>query len=238
MAGCHKWPASIIFREDENRMSFGQFIALISFVLSMGTIAVTYYVGTTQGTALLCNPFIVGCTDITHTGMKGAAGFIFRGGLVTACAFFMVWWIVMHTWLQKHSNRIALNSMTALGIIGAIGLIVGTAVLLPEKAQSPFKVHVKGANLFFQGTIIAILISYVLIYKARKNGFEVPSFRLKSIILIALTVMSILVGGAAITVNMSNKSRIIEWWGTLFVGMYFLSSYWDWKRVRLVSEDR
>lgn len=217
-------------------MSFGQLIALLSFVLSMGTIAVTYWVGTSQGTALLCNPFLVGCTDITHTGMKGDAGFIFRGGLISACALFVVWWLVMHTWLQRHSQRLVLGLMTALGIIGAIGLIVGTAVLLPEKTQSPWRVHVKGANLFFQASIIAILINYTLIYKARKRGFTVPSFRMKSFILIALVVMSVLVEGAAVTVNMSNKSRIIEWWGTLFVGLYFLSSYWDWKRVRLVSD--
>ena len=75
-------------------MSFGQLIALASFILSMGTIAVTYWVGTSQGTAELCNPFIDGCTDITHTGMKGDAGFIFRGGMIAACAMFLIWWQV------------------------------------------------------------------------------------------------------------------------------------------------
>lgn len=59
-------------------MSFGQYVALSSFVLSMGTIAITYAVAISQGTAPVCNPFIDGCTDITHTGMKGDAGFIFR----------------------------------------------------------------------------------------------------------------------------------------------------------------
>lgn len=218
-------------------MSFGQFIALMSFVLSMGTIAVTYWVGTTQGTALLCNPFLVGCTDITHTGMKGDAGFIFRGGLVTACAFFMVWWVVMHAWLNKNANKIALNAMTFFGVLAAIGLIVGTAVLLPEKSQSPWRVHVKGANLFFQAVVIAMIINYVLIFKARKNGFNVPSFRMKSLILLALIVAAITVEGAAVAVEMRNSQRIIEWWGTLFVGLYFLSSFWDWKHMRLVNTE-
>ncbi len=35
---------------------------------------------------------------------------------------------------------------------------------------------------------------------------------------------------------MSHGKRIIEWWATLFIGIYFLSSYWDWKGIRLVSE--
>ena len=54
-------------------MSFGQFIALICTVLSLGTIAMTYAVGVNEGTAVACNPFFDGCTDITHTGMKGDA---------------------------------------------------------------------------------------------------------------------------------------------------------------------
>ena len=33
--------------------------------------------------------------------------------------------------------------------------------------------------------------------------------------------MAASVEGVAITVGMSNKSRIIEWWGTLFVILYF-----------------
>ncbi|MBE0483140.1 MAG: hypothetical protein IBX52_06515 [Bacterioplanes sp.] len=218
-------------------MSFGQLIALLTFVLSMGTIAVTYAVGTAQETAVLCNPFLTGCTDITHTGMKGDAGFIFRGGMITASAFMMVWWWVMRSWLLPHSHRMALNVMTGLGILGAIGLIVGTAVLLPEKSDSPWRLHVQGANVYFQGTIIAIIISYVLIYRAQKSGWSVPSYRFKSFLLIGLLVMSVLVEGAAVTVNMSHKARIIEWWGTLFVGLYFLSSYWDWRGVRLVSHD-
>lgn len=216
-------------------MSFGRFIALLSFILPIGTIAATYFLAVGQGTAPLCNPFLVGCTDITHTGMKGDAGFLFRGGMIAACSFLMLWWWLMHTWLQQHANRYALAAMSLLGTLGALGLIVGTAVLLPEKSQSPFWLHVKGANLFFQGTILAMLINYFLIVFARKKGLLVPSFRMKTGIMLALVIIAISVEGVAITLGMSNKSRIIEWWGTLLVGLYFLSSYWDWAKLKLVS---
>ncbi len=220
-------------------MSFGRFIALVSFIFPIGTIALTYLIAVQQGTAPGCNPFLEGCTDITHTGMKGAAGFFFRGGLVAACSFLMLWWLVMHLWLKNHVHRYALSLMTLAGVVGAFGLIIGTAVLLPEKSQSPFSLHVTGANLFFQGTVVAILLSYFFIVLARKKGLSVPSFRMKSFILLALVFMAASVEGVAITVGMSNKSRIIEWWGTLFVGLYFLSAYWDWANIRLVSvEDK
>ncbi|MDK2776911.1 MAG: Frag1/DRAM/Sfk1 family protein [Pseudomonadota bacterium] len=215
-------------------MSFGQFIALASFVLSMGTIAVTYAVGTAQGTAELCNPFIDGCTDITHTGMKGDAGFIFRGGMIAACAFFIVWWQVMRTWLSGHSNRLALTVMQFFGVLAALGLLAGTAVLLPEKSATHWGVHVRGANLFFQGMLIALTVNYVLVFRARRAGLAVPSFAVKSALILVLWLMTVAFAGVTVGIDMSHGKRIIEWWATLFIGIYFLTSYWDWKRIRLV----
>lgn len=216
-------------------MSFGQFIALISFILSMGTIAVTYWVGTHAGTAELCNPFFDGCTDITHTGMKGDAGFIFRGGMIAACAFFIVWWQVMRVWLAAHSNRIVLSAMQFFGVLAALGLLAGTAVLLPEKTDTHWGVHVRGANLFFQGMLFALSINYVLIFRARRQGLSVPSFWAKSALMAALWGMFLMFAGVTVGVDMSHGKRIIEWWATLFIGCYFLTAWWDWKNLRLVS---
>lgn len=216
-------------------MSFGQFIALISFALSMGTIVVTYWVGTHAGTAELCNPFFDGCTDITHTGMKGDAGFIFRGGMIAACAFFIVWWQVMRVWLSDFSHRYALNAMQFFGVLAALGLLAGTAVLLPEKADTRWDVHVRGANLFFQGMLFALTINYVLIFRARRKGLQVPSFVAKSLLMAALWIMFVGFAGVTVGVDMSHGKRIIEWWATLFIGVYFLTSYWDWKNIRLAN---
>ena len=219
-------------------MSFGQLIALASFILSMGTIAVTYWVGTSAGTAELCNPFIDGCTDITHTGMKGDGGFIFRGGMIAACVFFIIWWQVMRVWLSGtniNSNRIALNVMHFFGVVAALGLLVGTAVLLPEKDSTRWGVHVRGANLFFQGMLIALTMNYILILRAFKRGLPVPSIRFKTLIIAILWIMTVGFAGVTVGVEMSHGKRIIEWWATLFIGFYFLSSVWDWKSVRLVA---
>ena len=140
-------------------MSFGQSIALIAFALSMGTIAVTYGVAVVQETAAICNPFWDGCTDITHTGMKGDGGFIFRGGMIAATSFFVIWWAIMRVWLTDYAGRWALMSMQAFGTLAALGLLVGTAVLLPDKDAVRWVVHVKGANLFFQGMPIPLPIN-------------------------------------------------------------------------------
>ncbi|MFK4754475.1 hypothetical protein [Oceanobacter antarcticus] len=218
-------------------MSFGQSIALMSFLLSMGTIAVTYGVAISQGTAEICNPFLDGCTDITHTGMKGDAGFIFRGGMVAACVYFVIWWQLMNAWLKPVSGPVSRGLMHFFGVLAALGLLTGTAVLLPEKTATHWGVHVRGANLFFQGMLVALSINYVLVWRGRKAGLVVPSFWLKTVLMALLWLQFIVFAGVTIGADMSHGKRIIEWWATLFIGVYFLSSWWDWSSLRLnVSE--
>jgi len=110
-------------------------------------------------------------------------------------------------------------------------------VLLPEKADTRWGVHVRGANLFFQGMLIALTIAYVLTFKARKNGLSVPSFAVKTGVMAVLWVMFIAFAGVTVGIEMSHGKRIIEWWATLFIGVYFLSSFWDWKGIRIINTD-
>jgi len=219
-------------------MSFGRHIALMSFLLSMGTIVVTYWVAAVQGTAEVCNPFVDGCTDITHTGMKGDGGFIFRGGMVAACVYFVIWWMLMTVWLKPYTAAITRNIMSFFGILGAVGLLAGTAVLLPEKGDTHWWVHVRGANLFFQGMLIALTMNYVLVFRARRKGLQVPSFWFKTLLIGLMWFQTLAFAGVTIGIDMSHGKRIIEWWATMFIGFYFLSSWWDWKGVRLsVQQD-
>ena len=109
-------------------------------------------------------------------------------------------------------------------------------MLLPEKSATHWGVHVRGANLFFQGMLLALTISYVLTLLARKQGLVVPSFWVKTALMGILWFMFIAFAGVTVGVELSNGKRIIEWWATLFIGLYLLSSFWDWRGVRLVSE--
>jgi hypothetical protein len=168
--------------------------------------------------------------------MKGDAGFIFRGGMIAACAFFVIWWQVHKVWLSPYAGRVALNVMQFFGVLASLGLLAGTAVLLPEKSDTRWDVHVRGANLFFQGMLIALTTAYVLTFKARKQGLNVPSFGIKTAVMAILWFMFIAFAGVTVGIEMSHGKRIIEWWATLFIGVYLLSSFWDWKGIRLTSD--
>jgi hypothetical protein len=219
-------------------MSFGQFIALASFLLSAGTIALTYWVGIAQNTVEVCNPFLAGCTDITHTGLAGDAGFIFRGGLVSGCVFILVWWHCMRVWLQPsivtRASRINLNFMTFFGMLAGVGLIVGTAVLAPTEDQVLWFPHIRGANAFFEGILLAITFNYYLIWRGRKNGLlEVPTFKIKSILFVLIWIVLIAFIANSVSEHMKRGTKIAEWWATLLICFYFLSSDWDWKKIKL-----
>ena len=177
--------------ESGTAMSFGQVIALASFLLSAGTIAITYWVGVAQETVNICVPFLTGCTDITYTGLKGDAGFNFRGGLVSGCVYILIWWLCMRVWLQPgiqtRASRINLNLMTFFGMLAAVGLIRGTAVLAPTKEQVLWGPHIRGANTFFEGILLALSFNFYLIWRGRKNGLlEVPSFKFKAVLFVLI----------------------------------------------------
>jgi hypothetical protein len=216
-------------------MSFGQFIAAASFALTVGTIALAYVVGYNAGTIAVCVPFLEGCTDITRIGMKGHGGFIFRGGMVAAAAILIVWWHVMRVWLAPFGARPALWIMEGFGALGALGLAVGTAVLMPEKADSLWKLHGQGANLFFQAMIVAMNINYWLIWRGRKRGLVVPSFRVKTGLVAVLWAILIAFAVVASIEPEDYGKRVLEWWSTLFICLYFLSAWWDWKQVRIAA---
>jgi hypothetical protein len=224
-------------------MSFGQFIALFSFVMSAGIIGLTYWVGVAQETVNICVPFITGCTDITYTGLMGDAGFIFRGGLVSGCVFILIWWHCMRVWLkpsiQTKASRINLNLMTFFGMLATVGLIWGTAVLAPTKEQVLWGPHIRGANTFFEGILLALSFNYYLIFKGYKKGLlDVPSFKFKTILFVLIWLVLIAFIANSVSEHMSKGTKIAEWWATLLICLYFLTSYWDWKKIQLqISEN-
>ena len=222
-------------------MSFGQLIALASFVFSAGTIAVTYWVGINQQTVEVCVPFITGCTDITHTGIAGDAGFIFRGGMISASVLIMMWWHCMRVWLQPsiqtRAGRLNLHLMTFFGMLAAVGLVISTATLGSTKELSSFTVHVRGANTFFEGMLLALSFHYYLMWRGRKSGLlDVPSFKFKTVLFVLIWIVLVAFVANSIGEQMKRGTKIAEWWATLFICIYLLTSYWDWKKIGIQSK--
>lgn len=217
-------------------LSYGRLIALACFIFTAGTISLSYYLAIQQGHAPVCNPFIEGCTDITHTGMKGSAGMLFRAGMIIGCVFIAHWWFCMNIWLKPHASVVMRRLMLFFGILSVAGLIMGTAVIMTTHETSLWSLHIRGANLFFQASLLAFIFNYRLVYVRHKKHQKVPSFKLKTLLFILIMLVVIAFAALGIKEYMNKGEIVLEWWSTSLICLYYLSSFWDWKQLRLKFE--
>jgi hypothetical protein len=155
---------------------------------------------------------------------------VFRGGMITACAFFIMWWMVSFKQLKSLSTSWLNPASSVLGVIGALLLIIATAVLIPPRDAINWDVHVAGAILFFLLTFLAQALHLVLcLQKEIKPTLTHISLKIKwatvviqgVMIAIALTLKAIDSGNDIV--------NAIEWWLALLIGVYFYSAYFDWQ---------
>lgn len=209
-------------------MGMKSLLAIACLVISQGSIVVSYLIALQYDHPKVesCMPFLQGCLNITDAGIYSPEGYVFRGGMITACAFFIMWWIVSYKYLKPLSSH-ALNaaSMT-LGILGAILLIVATAVLIPPRNAINWDVHVTAAILFFMITFVAQALHLTLCTRREIKSHLTPtSLKIKWV--------SILSQGSMICIALTLKAldhgdqivNAIEWWLALFIGLYFFSEY-------------
>ncbi len=214
-------------------MRLPQQLAIICFVLSQGIILLSYSLSVSFDHVESCNPFLQGCLNITDAGIQSPEGFVFRAGMISACSFFIMWWAYQYHWFQTlEIKRPYLNQTSfILGCIGAICLIVATTVLVPERSNINWTVHVLGATLFFLISFVAQAINAFLYYKGpARESISANSFKAK-LINVALQALIIIVflylkstdGPDAI-------GNALEWWWAFLIGLYFTGGYWDWKK--------
>lgn len=122
------------------------------------------------------------------------------------------------------------------GLISVSGLILGTAVLLPNKQESLWSLHVWGANLFFQASLLAFIINYRLVYIRHKKYQKVLSFKFKTVLFILIMLVVIAFAALGIKEYMNKGEIVLEWWSTSLICLYYLSSFWDWKQLRLEAK--
>jgi hypothetical protein len=220
-------------------MSLSQALALGCFWVSHLTFWVTLLMGFLLGTTDVCLPYLTGCTSISATGIPDPQAFVFRGGLIAACVLFVLWWYAMQSWLLQLAPQqpiLTVRYMVAVGVFSSVCLIVATAVLRPDKANLPWAVHTIAAALFFLVSLaVQTRITHWLCYLQR-GGVDIGnSLSLKFFLVYfqwfwVLVMIVLQVAGAD-----DQWKNIVEWWLALLIGLYYLSSYGDWKDFHLLD---
>jgi len=213
-------------------------IPLICLILSQGTIIVSYLISIQfdRPKVETCNPFLQGCLNITDAGIYGLEGFIFRGGMIAACAFFIVWWLMNHDFslaLPRWFRRLK----TTTGIVGSILLISSTAVLIPPRSAIPWDAHIYFATFFFIVTFVAQafdLAGYYLF--EQKSPALTPHMKIKWVCIVTQAIM---IATVFVLRELNTGDWIgnaIEWWLALLIGLYYASSHNEWKRKLATTE--
>lgn len=213
-----------------------RFIPIACFFVSQLTILVSYLIAAhlQHPMVLSCNPFIDGCLNITDAGIYDPEGFIFRGGMITACVLFIIWWLLNHQWFSEQGVSPTLNKiLTTTGVVGSFSLIVSTVTLYPPRTAIDWDLHVPAAILFFLITFIA-QAAHLMLYKTQFTGKQ-PTYGLRlkwiSVVLQGLLI-AIALGLKALDTG-ENIGNAIEWWLALLVAMYYLSTHWSWRSAKI-----
>lgn len=224
-------------------MSLPRMLALTCLILSQGIIIISYLIAIQYDhpKVEVCNPYFQGCLNITDAGIFSPEGYVFRGGMITACAFFIMWWMINHTVIRQKLQATPnyLRASTTLGVIGSISLIISTALLIPPRGAIDWKLHVICATSFFLIMFFAQLID-LIIHLKEKSKLNVAS-RSMLIKKIAVGLQGIMIVAFLALEAMDTGDDIrnaIEWWLALLVAVYFGTTYWDWKSVKVVVSDR
>lgn len=212
-------------------------IPLICLILSQGTIIVSYLISIQfdRPKVETCNPFLQGCLNITDAGIYGLEGFIFRGGMIAACAFFIVWWLMNHDFsaqLPKWFNRMK----TTTGIVGSMLLIGSTAVLIPPRSAIPWDEHIFFATFFFLVTFLAQAMDLAGYYVFDQSKVKrTTAMRIKWICVVtqALMIATVFILRELDTGDWIGNA--IEWWLALMIGIYYASTHKEWKRKLITT---
>ena len=223
-------------------MTLPQRISLASSLLAIITIVVCYTVAVWNDSVPLCIPLLHGCTAITSTSVHYPEAFYFRGGLISAGVFVIVWWYCMHAYLStikpERWNR-WLASLFTTSVFASTMLIVSVLVMGPHMADSKshrllWSVHTISAVLFFLITTInQVGVTWWLKQSLKEDDHKVATLPVK----MAINVFQLMLLLWLFSNFYQELSReivnIIEWWLALLACLYFMTSYWDWKEFRL-----
>ena len=195
-------------------------------LISITTISVavlfitTYFVSVLNDHNTLCNPFISGCSDITHAGFTSYENYMLKAILIPTATLMGVIFFFIQQWLVQLSdyNKSIIKQgkvMLFIASVGCIGLVIGTAVI--DGPNTLMKVHLKGVAVFFVTMSICQIWYMILEYKYTNKVNKVPVIlrRIAILVTIVFSIWSIFMEPTGV-----NQS-IVEWWGVYALIFWF-----------------
>ncbi len=193
----------------------------ITTILVVLLFLATYSVSILNNHNTLCNPFISGCSDITHAGFSSYENYMLKAILIPTATLMGVIFFFIQQWLVQISdyNKSIIKQgkiILFLAIVSCAGLVIGTAVI--DGPNTLMKLHLKCMGVFFVTMSICQIWYTILEYKYTSKVNKIPVIlrRIAILITIVFSVWSLFMEPTRV-----NQS-IVEWW------VVYALIFWFW----------
>ncbi|MFV9931569.1 MAG: hypothetical protein AB8V03_07825 [Francisella endosymbiont of Hyalomma asiaticum] len=181
---------------------------------------ITYLISIADGHNTLCNPFISGCSDITHAGFTSYEKYMLKAVLIpTATLMAVIFFFIQQLLVQisDYSKAVIKQGKVILFLasVGCIGLIIGTAVI--DGQDTLMNLHLKAIAVFFVLMSVCQVWYTIIEYRYSCKLSKTPLILRRIAILITTTFSIWSVFMDQTTVN----HNIVEWWGVYALIFWF-----------------
>lgn len=208
---------------------FYRYLPLLTGLMPIVAIHLTYVVAATEGFVPWCNPYIDSCTSISATGRHGTAWWIFKAAMLPYAVLLVVFWRYAGDELARIGDTGRTPMMIRrMGTIAAIFLVVYTVAL--GAAGEYFQLQRRiGIVLYFSMTAFAELL-----YTWRLGKLEVPDrtrpFHLSICVSFLVIGLFSLYLDATLGDGYDDLEDAFEWVLALIMQCYFLVMFFTWKQ--------
>ena len=211
-------------------------VALLTGLLPLLCIHITYLVAASHGHVDWCNPYWDSCTSISATGRELPEKLIFKFIMIPAGLLAILFWWLAQQWLwQTHQRRSAL--MQWVGSIAGLFLIL-YVVALGEGRDYQVLRRI-GIILFFALTFLAQLLFLYQLSQSRTalTVMEEKVLRWQK----AMAAILLAIGISTVILDLTYRDYdsiedAFEWVMMLFIVTQFCSHYWLWREEDLRVE--
>ena len=215
-----------------------QRISLGLFIIPSVTIFLCLGMATYLNILEICNPFISGCYSVSRVGRSYPAVLIFKPMIVITIMLMIVYFFEHYRIFKKFLiNKIYLNLILLSGLISSFALFV-YIIFLGIEGSEIWRFMRRGGIFIY---IISLIISQFLIvltYLKIKNDYKVIisskiiniNFYFIFLLIICGIILILLIDIFSLTTSWYIKN-IIQWNYFLLMNLFFLNTYFVWKKL-------
>lgn len=214
-----------------------QRLSLALFIIPLVTIFISLCIAVTLNVYQLCNPFINGCYTISRIGRSHPGVLIFKPMMLITTILIIAYFFEHIRILKKFLiSKIYLNLISYFSIITALCLL-GYILFLGVEDSEIWKFMRRGGIFIYIISLVFAQFFVALSYMKIKNDYQVivSSKAIKityyhSLILVILGFILFLFTNRFLQLTSWNTRIIIEWNYFLFMSLFFLNTYYIWKK--------